>query len=119
LPIEHFLFGLDQQGNYFFYKTDGVNAIITDENLHRLRENKESCEEAYWLPTEQLVAMQYITSITRNGRTGIWNHTQLIPINEYIRDNDPVAKYSRHFIKPNGDIPQHLEPINVEEHHDE
>lgn len=113
LPIEHFLFGLDEQGNYFFIKTPKVTTIITDENLQILRTNAESTEEPLWLETEQLVVIQDIDLISNGGRIGMWNHTLLIPIQEYLRATNPYKLYSKHFLKK-GDVPQHLEPIEIE-----
>jgi hypothetical protein len=116
LNIEHFLFGLDEHGNYFLHKSRGVNNIISDENLHRLRENKPTPnDEIYYIPSEKLIAIQHVKDVVRKQRVGVWNHTLLIPVSEYIRDNDPLTKYSRFFIKEVDDPPSYLEPITIEE----
>ena len=114
MTIEHFLFGLDEEGNYFFLKTKGVNTVLTDHNLQILRTNKESSEEPLWLETEQLIAIQDIDEINNGGRIGMWNHTMLIPVQEYIRANNPYKLYSKYFLKK-GEVPAALKPIEIEE----
>ena len=90
-----------------------MNTILSDENLQILRTNEETSKDPLWLKTEQLVAIQDIDSINNGGRIGMWNHTMLIPIQEYLRANNPYKLYSKFFLKK-GEVPSSLEPIEVQ-----
>ena len=118
MPIEHFLYALFPDGKLGLIKTSGVNKILTDKSMEFLR--KKTCNgEPYWLPTEQVVAIQHIEQATdKDGREGVWNHTLLIPIGEYIRLTDPCKLFSKYFI-PKISVfdksPESLEPIKTGE----
>lgn len=115
MPIEHFLFALTKEGNYTFIKSHGVNQLISDVNIQYLRQKLQQPKDPYWLPTEQAVAIQLIDEVKDDyGRTGVWNHTLLIPIDEYIRLTNPYALFSKYFFKKDGEVPIRLEPIEVE-----
>lgn len=114
MPIESFLFALDKDGNYHYIKSHGVNQLLSDVNLQYLRQKRSNPKEPYWLPTEQVVAIQLIDQVKDDyGRIGVWNHTLLIPIDEYIRLTNPYKLFSKHFLKK-GDIPETLKPITLE-----
>lgn len=102
---------MNEEGKYIFLKSDGVTRLLSDANIQWLRQKKENNKEPYWLPTEQVVAIQYITKTVVSDREGIWNHTILIPIDEYIRRTNPYKLFSKYFITENMKAPISLKPI--------
>lgn len=69
-----------------------------------------------YLEKEQLVAISYLKpQQDEYDRKGMWNHTILIPIREYLKKTDPIRLAEPYFIKevPSA-IPQHLESVKIE-----
>lgn len=112
--MEQFLFGLMRDGNYTFLKSPGLNQLLSDVNIQYLRQKRLNNGEPYWLPTEQVVAIQYIKEVKDDsGRVGVWNSTLLFPIDEYIRETYPYKRFSRFFIKREEDTPLTLKTVDT------
>lgn len=110
--LEQFLFAMDENGIYQFIKSPGVTSLLSDASLQYLRQKQHNNNEPYWLPTEQCVAVQYIDHVKDgDNRDGVWNHTLLIPIDEYIRRTGPYKLFSKHFIRKGSPVPATLEPV--------
>jgi hypothetical protein len=112
--MEQFLYGLFQDGNYVLMKSPGVTQLLSDVNLQYLRQKQWNNAEPFWLPTEQVIAIQYITRVRDvHGRNGIWNHTLLFPVDEYIRATNPYEQFKTHFITSEQDAPSHLKRVSL------
>ena len=115
MKIEHFLYGMIN-GKIVLYKTAGVNSILSDRNFQILRSLSLKDSDKYlWLPTEQVVALPHIESVSdANGRTWVLNHTLLVPIHDYLKLTDPLKFLSHLFI--NEPIsPQKFEAFTISE----
>ncbi len=113
--VEQFLFALADDGRYYFIKSPGVELILSDSNIQDLRMRKRD-NGPQWLPTEQVVAIQHIEPTSdKSGREGVWNHTILIPIREYIQHSwmNPISSLNRLFLSKSGSLPARLESISL------
>ena len=118
MKIEHFLYGMID-GKIVLYKTAGVTHILSDKNFQFLRALTATDSDKYWwLPTEQVVALPHIESVTdEDGRTWVLNHTLLMPIHDYLKLTDPNNFLSHLFItKPINPEKFETFTINVKEH---
>ncbi len=116
MNIERFQYGMFDDGKICLFKTDGLNAILTDKNFQKLRNlTLEDSDKYLWLPTEQLIALPHITTThDKDGRTFIQNETLLIHIHDYIRLTNPNQVLSQYFNSKWKSIPEKLEPITLE-----
>ncbi len=92
MKIEHFFFGMvDEKIN--MWKSDGVNNLISDQNLQFLRTlSLEDSDRYFWLPTEQVIALPHIVQVTdKAGRDFIQNHTLLLTIHQYLQLTNPFS----------------------------
>ena len=98
MSIEHFFYGL-LDGKIVYLKSNGVNDLISDKNLQRLRTLTIKDSEHYlWLPTEQVIALPHITETADQfGRKCIQNQTLLIPVHEYIQQSKPYQIFAEWF----------------------
>jgi len=96
-------------------KTAGVNKLLTDRNLQRLRELTIDDSGKYlWLPTEQVVALPQIKTVEdKEGRTWVQNQTLLIHIHDYIRFTNPYERFSQHFQPMLNKIPEQFKTLTV------
>lgn len=100
--MEQFLYALTQEGRYTLLKSPGISHLVSDMNFHLLRKYPNA-EEPLWLGTEQIVAVQFVEYPTVAYRGGLWNHTFLIPLREYIGAVSPhqlLAPYVLHATDP-------------------
>jgi hypothetical protein len=112
--MEQFLYGLFQDGNYVFLKSPGVNQLLRDASIQYLRQRQSNDNTPIWLPTEQVVAIQYITHAKDGtGRNGMWNSTLLFSIDEYIRATQPYVNFHDHFITCEDDVPPQLPSVRL------
>ena len=115
MKIHHFLYGMIN-GKIVLYKTDQVNQLLTDKNFQILRGlTPEDSDKYLWLPTEQVVALPHIESVSdNNGRSWVLNHTLLIPIHDYLKLTNPNKLLSHLFITQPIE-PAKFEPLTIEE----
>ena len=90
--------------------------MLSEKNFQYLRNLKEEdCDKYLWLPTEQIIALPHIITVTDdNGRTWVQNQTLLIKIHDYLQLTDPYKLFSKFFLPSLGDLPENFEPIEIE-----
>lgn len=115
MKIQRFLYGMFD-GKICLLKTDGVNKILSDKNFQYLRNlQPEDSDKYLWLPTEQVVALPHIETVSdKDGRTWVQNQTLLIPIHDYIQLTNPIQALSKFFLPILDQPPESLEPLKVE-----
>lgn len=113
MPIEQLFCALLPDGEMLFLKTPGVD-VLSDSNIQFLRKPPDDDGGPYWLPKEQMVAVQRIERVQdRDGRHEIWNHTLLIPIQEYIMLTNPHRLLAKHFLSKSEYPPTELEALTL------
>jgi hypothetical protein len=61
-----------------------------------------------------VVSLQYITTVTdATDRHGMWNSTQLIPIDEYIRATNPYTLFHKYFLTSEDHVPIQLPSVRL------
>src|SRR4030067_2722314 len=112
MRIERFLFGMFD-GHIGLIKTSGVTSLITDASFQFLTGLIEDPENGYyWLPTEQVVAFPHIITVhDGDGREFVQNETYLIPIHDYIKLTNTVARFPQ--VSEREFLPETLEPLEV------
>jgi len=111
--IERFVYGMFD-GKIVLYKTQGLNKILSDKNFQILRNlGVEYDGQYFWLPTEQVVALPWITKVDDDdGREFIQNRTLIVPIHDYLQLTNVNTCLTRFFdCEWDND---NLEPIEVE-----
>jgi hypothetical protein len=112
--MEQFLYALFHDERYRLLKSPGVHQLLTDQNYEVLRTRDTASRDPLWLDTERVVAYQDIHPVNYgNGLTGIWNHTLLIPIREYIRLTNPFTAIQRFFFTHEDAVPDALATITL------
>ena len=115
MKIQRFFYGM-VKGKIMLFKTEGVNHILSDANFQFLRKLTPQDNNAWWLPTEQVVAISNIQTVHDNdGRKWVQNETLLIPINDYIKLTKPHEKLGLLFQKTLNEEPKSYETITIEE----
>lgn len=114
MKIERFFHGMIN-GKITEFKTGGVNALLRDKSIQRLRKLTEEDSDKYlWFPTEQTVAVPHVISVCDgDGREWVQNCTKLMAIHDYLCLTDPVKVLSC-FPNPSfNEIPEVFEPLEV------
>ena len=86
MRAEHFVYGLFNGVGYKTLQTSRVDKLLTEQNFERLK-RLPAADVVYvhWLDTENIVAITQVREAKDEfNRKGIWNHTILVPITEYL-----------------------------------
>jgi len=113
MKIERFFYGMIN-GKIILLKTNGVNAILSDDNFQFLRKLTPKDNNQWWLPAEQIVALSHVEEVDDdNGRTWVQNQTLLIPIHDYIKLTKPHEIFNVFFKPVLHKPPDTFEPIKI------
>jgi hypothetical protein len=123
IKCEHFIYGLHQRRGIQLYKSKGLTKLVNDDNLQFLcHVGDNAVEETYfqiWLPGDNpvLAVSKVHPAKDEYGRNGVWNHTIVIDINDYVKLTQPHNLFASHFIKALDDSADYstLQPILIEE----
>ena len=95
MQCEHFVYGLFPEG-YQTYKSRGVTDILTEQSYHnllalRLPQGQKEATVQMMLPTEDVITISHLQRKVDNyGREGIWNHTIIMRISDYLNVYPPI-----------------------------
>jgi hypothetical protein len=111
LKLEHFTYALYNGQGYVLDKTNGVDSLLKRKTLRELCALNESKQQ--WCPTEQVVACTHVEPVEDEfGRAGVWNHTILMTISDYLTYTQPVRLMEPYFLKRQ-EKPTGLEPLQI------
>lgn len=117
MQCEQILYALFNGVGYKTIQTSNVDNLITEQNLDRLKTLKASSQtHVHWLETEKIVALSQV-HLTHDeyGRKGVWNHTILLNITDYISytQTRPAQTLDTYFLKALPSPKTKLEPIQI------
>jgi len=114
---EHFVYALFNNLGYKTLKTGRLDVILTTNNLYNLQRLPERSQTyVHWLETEQLVAFSKVRGARDEyDRKGVWNHTLLIHINDYLAytQTRPAETLDAYFLRELPSPSTRLEPIQI------
>jgi len=119
IRCEHLIYALIEGIGYKLYQTPNASKLLSKQNLQYLYHVGDNAEqEVYlqiWFPTENVLAVTYIRPVRDEyTRDGVWNHTILLPITDYLQLSQPITVLAPHFIREFAGEPlNHLEPIII------
>lgn len=114
IRCEQFIYAPFNGVGYKLIGTPHLTHIIGSKSLSYLKRLSDSRQT--YLPHEKLVAITHVTPTRDNaGRQATFNHTILIPLQEYFNLHPP-ALFERYFIKHLDKPLSNLEPLKVETH---
>ena len=120
IQCEHFVYGIFPKVGYKLVKTSKADKLLSEENFQGVMDlgkqiKKEGIVEL-WFPTEKTLTATYLCpSSDEYGRNGMWNHTILISIGDYLKLKPPELSgiFNPHFIRNLSVPPKRLEPIQI------
>ena len=109
ISCDHFVYALFDGIGYKLIKTRNVVRILGDRNVSYLAHLGDRLDgDAYiqiWWPTEKAVTVSYVSPRhDEYGRKGVWNHTIILPIHDFLRLSQPATMLKAHFL-PRLDVP--------------
>lgn len=116
-----FIFGQFGKLGYKFLKTADLNQRLSESSIIELCRQggglKKEIVQARFLDNENMVAISYLKPTSDEmDRSGIWNHTILIHINDYLQLTEPGKIFAPYFIRELKEPPKNpLEPIIIGE----
>jgi len=115
MRIERLFHGMID-GKVYLLKTDGLNKLLTDKSIQRLRELTIAESDRYqWFPTEQAVAVPHITMVNdEDGRVFVQNETRVMGIHDYLQWTNAENQFSKIPFTKFKTIPETFEAIEVE-----
>jgi hypothetical protein len=120
IQCEHFIYGIFPKVGYKLVKSSKADKLLSEENFQLLmdlgkRINTEGVVQL-WFPTEKTLTATYLCpSSDEYGRQGMWNHTILLNIDDYLKLKPPelTGIFNSYFIHGLTSIPKRLEPLQI------
>lgn len=113
MQFEHFIHGQLDGVGYRTIKTKNVRQILADKTFNELCQMRGSGVTQTLLHRERYVAVSYLGyTLDEWGRRNTWNHTILIPMEDYFKLHPPTL-FEVFFIRENGVAPESLEPLRI------
>ena len=114
LQFEHFIYGQFNGVGYRTIKTKHVHEVLTDQSFHELCQLRGSGIQQTLLHRERYVAVTYLGyTLDEWGRRNTWNHTILIPVEDYFSLHPPTL-FDACFIREGDVVPEKLEPLRID-----
>ena len=118
VTCEHFLYALFPDVGIKLVKTPNLWRLINSTTMQFLQHLGDHVQDAttvqMWFADLKLVTVSYLKPVTdQHGRKGVWNHTILISIDDYLQISQPSTLLSPHLIRSLAAPPQQLTPIQV------
>jgi hypothetical protein len=115
---EHFIYGLFPNIGYRLIATPRLPHLIcastftTLKNLGMHADSKVTFQ-IYW-EAERVISVSTVRPMTDvHGRKGVWNHTILISLDDYLKLTQPHTILAPFSIAPLNDPPRTLSPLVV------
>jgi hypothetical protein len=119
LKCEQFIYAMfDNYGYKPPIVSPNLLHIISQDMLQKLihvgdKEKHETIIPLYWEP-EKLITISYIKLVEdKFGRQGIWNHTIIIRVKDFIYYAQPTLLIQKYFIRDEESLPLKLEPLII------
>lgn len=118
IRCEHFIHALFNGYGIRLKQTSKVDKMLSEQNLRRLYElgnriRKEQIKYLYF-PDEQVISASFLKPVQdEHGRRGSYNHTILVPLNDYFSIAPPADMFADSFIKDLKAPPDTLKPLEV------
>ena len=118
IQCEHFIYALFNNRGYRLIKSAGVDGLVDDDNLYFLCHIGDNTPEPVTiqlrLPNEDLLAVSHVAPTEDEyGRRGVWNHTILIKLNDYLQLTQPSTMLQPYFINQTKEPPYELNPLTI------
>ena len=119
IQCEHFIHALLPRSGYKTVMSKGVTQLLSRENLQMLMHIgdhiKKETTVRVWLPDVNILSISYLRPAKdQYSRSGVWNHTILLKIQNYFTLADPTPTLKPYFIRDfNNGVPTTLEPLMV------
>lgn len=122
MNLAHFIHGQFGKDGYRLFKSRDLTQKISEETLIDLSRqggglNGEVIRVSY-RAKENMIAVSYLRSTNDEiSRSGVWNHTILISVEDYLKLTNASKLFESFFIRELKEPPRNpiLEPIEVEE----
>lgn len=116
---EHFIYALFPTG-YKLLRSPGLDKVLSKRNLSYLCHISDRREEEatiqIWFPDEKILSISSIHPVAdQYGRHGLWNHTIIISIDDYIQLTQPSNIFKPYFISKLPDPNTALKPLLIGE----
>jgi len=113
IVCEHFVYASFPRLGHRLIASPNVHDLLSAKSLQYLKDLRDGSVIQTFLP-EKIVAISYLKlKQDEYCRETLWNHTILVPIQDYLRLNYPNFAES-HFIQELDKIPKSLKPLEIQ-----
>lgn len=115
MKLEQFIYGMFKDYGIKLIKSPGLNDLLNGDIIDYLCNLKAGDYSNLW-PNGTITVTRVTKTNDEYGRDGVWNHTVVMRLMDYLAYMQPAKMLSRHFISVLDKPPSQLKQITVENH---